>query len=385
MTIVYCIPQIYRPGGIERIVTIKANYLADVYGYEVVIVVSNQQGKPPFYPLSKKVELVDLGLDYDKISKYPLLKRLRERRRFHQIHKKKLAQILMRHKPDITVSTFTHEVEFLPQIKDGSKKVLEFHFCKGQKRLMAKAFGFSLPTKLAYYFKCWLEENVIIAKYNQFVVLTQEDAERWKSKISNVICISNILPFESEEQAVLKNHKVIAVGRLDAQKCFSRLIGLWVDVAKKCPDWTLNIYGEGNEREVLQKQINSLGLSDVVNLCGNSSDIKKHYLESSIFVMTSNYEGMPMTMLEAKSLGLPIVSYDFPCGPKDLIADSIDGRLIRNDDALEFVDALVSLMRNEELRVTYGAKGKENARLYSDINIMPKWRDLFTSLCSKSK
>ena len=104
MTIVYCIPQIYRPGGIERIITIKANYLADVYGYEVVIVFSNQQGKPPFYPLSKKVELVDLGLDYDKISKYPLLKRLRERQRFHQIHKKKLAQILMRHKPDIFAS-----------------------------------------------------------------------------------------------------------------------------------------------------------------------------------------------------------------------------------------------------------------------------------------
>ena len=134
MKIVYCIPQLYRPGGIERIVTLKTNYLTEVYGYDVTIVTADQKEMNPFYELNKKVKMIDLGLDYDGTLSLLIAKRFMARSRLHRLHKEKLTALLMKIRPDVTVSTFTHEASFLPGIKDGSKKVLEFHFCRGHKR-----------------------------------------------------------------------------------------------------------------------------------------------------------------------------------------------------------------------------------------------------------
>ena len=193
MKITYCIPQLYRPGGIERIVTIKANYLAEVFGCDVAIVVADQKGKVPFYELSNKVNVLDLGLDYDGTLNMPIWKRIMVRYRLHKLHKEKLERFLSGQHPDITISTFTHEASFLPNIKDGSKKVLEFHFCRKHKRKMADTFNFSFIKRMTYYFKCWQEENFIIPKYDQFVVLTEEDRQHWKSMIPTVKQISMYL------------------------------------------------------------------------------------------------------------------------------------------------------------------------------------------------
>lgn len=186
MKIVYCLPQLFNPGGIERIVSIKANYLVEVYGYDVTIVVANQKKQVPFFKLNEKIKIVDLNIDYDKALSLPFFKRLYLRHKLQKEHKKKLAKYLFTNHPDIVISTFTHEAAFLPQIKDGSKKILEFHFCKGHKIKMAQAFHFGFITKLAYYYRCWQEENIIIPKYDQFVVLTYEDKNLWKNKINNV-------------------------------------------------------------------------------------------------------------------------------------------------------------------------------------------------------
>lgn len=183
MKIVYCLPQLFHPGGIERIVSIKANYLVEVYGYDVTIVVANQKKQVPFFKLNKKIKIVDLNIDYDNALSQSLFKRLYLRHKLQKEHKTKLSKYLFTNHPDIVVSTFTHEAAFLPQIKDGSKKILEFHFCKGHKIKMAKAFHFGFITKLAYYYRCWQEENIIIPRYDQFIVLTKEDEISWKEKI----------------------------------------------------------------------------------------------------------------------------------------------------------------------------------------------------------
>lgn len=383
MKIIYCLPQIFKPGGIERIVSIKANYLAEIYGHNVTLVVADQRGNAPYYPISNKIQVIDLCLPYDNLLSLPLLKRLIERNRLQKEHKKKLTALLKKISPDITVSTFTHEATFLPDIKDGSKKVLEFHFCRGHKHLMADAFKFGFITKLAYYFRCWQEENLVIPQYDQFVVLTKEDQEKWKTKIPNVKYIPNILPFETDKYAELKNKTVIAVGRLDAQKNFEHLIRLWKDIHTVCQDWKLNIFGEGEDKVLLQQQIEALGLSDSVSLKGNSSEIKKEYINSSLFVMTSAYEGMPMTMLEAKSLGLPIVSFAFPCGPSDLIENDVDGYLVPNNDDSCFVSSMTTVMKNESLRIRMGEKSKMNALNYKSEKVMALWNKIFEELCKE--
>lgn len=383
MKIVYCLPQLFHPGGIERIVSIKANYLVEVYGYDVTIVVANQKKQVPFFKLHEKIKIVDLNIDYDKALSQPLFKRLYLRHKLQKEHKTKLSKYLFTNHPDIVVSTFTHEAAFLPQIKDGSKKILEFHFCKGHKIKMAKAFHFGFITKLAYYYRCWQEENIIIPRYDQFIVLTKEDEISWKQKIHNVKHISNILPFEKEGKSELTQKHVIAVGRLDGQKGFNRLIDIWALVTKKHPDWILDIYGKGRDLNALQLQINNYGISDTTIIHQPDQNIKDHYLNSSIFVMTSIYEGLPMTLLEANGLGLPSVCYDFPCGPKDVIKDGINGFLVKDGDFNTFADRLSTLIENDNIRKRMGLEAYRMSERYSCKNIMREWVNLFNELIKK--
>lgn len=383
MKVVYCLPQLFHPGGIERIVSIKANYLVEFYGYDVTIVVANQKKQVPFFKLNEKIKIVDLNIDYDKAISQPFFKRLYLRHKLQKEHKKKLAKYLFTYHPDIVISTFTHEAAFLPQIKDGSKKILEFHFCKGHKIKMAKAFHFGLITKLAYYYRCWQEENIIIPKYDQFIVLTKEDEISWKEKICNVKYISNILPFEKEGKSELTQKHVIAVGRLDGQKGFNRLINIWGLVTKKHPDWILDIYGKGRDLNTLQLQIDNYGISDTTVIHQPDQNIKDHYLNSSIFVMTSIYEGLPMTLLEANGLGLPSVCYDFPCGPKDVIKDGINGFLVKDGDSNTFADRLLTLIENDNIRKRMGQEAYRMSERYSCKNIMREWVNLFNALIKK--
>ncbi len=380
MKIVYCVPQMYHPGGIERIVSIKANWLAEKAGYDVTIIAADQQGLPPFYKLNDKITLLDLHLDYESTQKFPLAKRLIERHKLHKKHKKALKRILLELRPDITISTFTNEVSFLPDIKDGSKKILEFHFCRGHKHKMADTFRFPLLTRLFYYYKCWQEENVIIPKYDQFVVLTEEDKNDWKNKVPSVKCISNILPFETDERGTLERKVVIAVGRLDAQKGFDRLIQLWSEVHENHPDWTLDIYGQGKDKKMLEALKTSLSLDNVVNIHPPCQNIKEKYLNSSIFVMTSRYEGLPMTLLEATGLGLPSVCYDFKCGPKDVIRDGENGFIIKENDTSAFTEALDKLMNDKSRRMIMGDEAKSLSTRYSSDAIMKKWIELFNTI-----
>ncbi len=382
MKIAYCVPQLYRAGGIERVITLKANSLAEVYGCEVIIITSNQSGATPFYSLSDRVKLYDLGIDYDSLLQMPLYRRIIKRAEYRKIHKRRLSELLSELKADIVISTFTHEASFLPQIKDGSKKILEFHFCRGHKRMMADAFGFSLPTKLAYYFRCWQEENLIAPRYDKFVVLTEEDREQWGSKVGGVVCIPNISSFSDgeERRAALTNRQAIAVGRLDAQKGFDRLVSIWADINVLHPEWILNIYGAGEDEVKLRRQISDLNLDAVVFVNPPEKDIKERYLESSIFLMTSRYEGLPMTLLEAQSLALPTVAYGFKCGVRDVIEEKVSGYIVKDGDRKMFVSRVLSLMDDPNLRLKMGQNGSERLKQYANGIIMKKWVALFGTL-----
>lgn len=379
MKIVYCLPQIYKPGGIERIVSIKANYLVE-HGYDVSLIFANQKNKPSFYPLSNLIKLYDLQVDYDSTLELPILKRILKKQTLKKVHRKRLEKLLFQLKADIVISTFTHEAEFLPSIKDGSKKILEFHFCRKHKKMMADAFHFSFLTRIAYYCKSWIEENVVIPRFDQFVVLTEEDKSLWKNKIKNIISIPNIAPKNVEKLSSLTSNHIIAVGRLDAQKGFDRLINNWKYIIEDNQDWVLDIYGSGPDEALLRKQILELGLEKSVIIHSPSLNIYEKYKESSILLMTSRYEGWGLVLSEAMSYGLPVIAYGCKCGPKDIITDSMDGFCINDGDAHNFIEKTKLLMNNRDMRRKFGNAASKNIQRYSLHEVMNKWDELFNEI-----
>lgn len=373
MKIVYCLPSTYRMGDIERIILGKANILFEM-GYDVSIITTDQQGKQPYFKLSDKVKCYDLGINYSQNKQRRFLKKLFYLFYNSYQHRKRLKKLLMDLKADIVISTFSNEMSLLPNIKDGSKKIVEFHFSRPM-------FRFIRRSGILGYVDDFMMHKIIcsLRKYERFVVLSNEDAQNWK-ELNNVSVINNVCTINTDERANLEAHRVISVGRYESQKGFDRLINVWALIAQQAPDWTLHIFGEGSLRPILIKQIQDLHLENIVFLEGATNNIDKELSKSSIAAFTSNYEGFPMAIVEVESAGLPVVSFDAPCGPKDIIRDGEDGFLVKNGDIEDFGKKLLSLIQYEELRKKMGKKAFENSKRFTKESIMPQWISLFETV-----
>ena len=373
MRIVYCIPATSNSGGMERVLARKVNYLTAL-GHQLIVVTTDQRGAKPFFPLAEEVAQYDLGIDYDETNGRGILAKLFSYPAKHRKHKSRLRRLLSSLQPDIVISMFGDDATLLPKIKDGSRKVLEYHFSK-LKRLQ---YGRRGLWRMVDLLRTKLDERTV-KDYDRFVVLTEEDAGYW-GKLPNIQVIPNPLPFVSEEGSPCTSHRVLAVGRYDFQKNFSKLIELWAQISPKYPDWHLDIYGDGTLRRDLEQQVQALGLSDTVHLAHPTHQMPEVYRGASIYVMTSRYEGLPMVLLEAQHMGLPIVSFACPCGPRDILHPGEDGYLIEQGDDVAFIGALSSLMDSEAERIRMGANARQASSRYEVDAVMAQWTDLFASL-----
>ncbi len=331
MRIVYCIPATSNSGGMERVLTRKVNYLVG-QGHELIIITTDQKGAKPFFSLEGSVKQYDLGINYDENNGQGILAKLSAYPKKKRLHRQRLSELLGQLRADIVVSMFGEDATLLPQMKDGSRKVLEYHFSK-LKRLQ---YGRTGLWRLVDILRTKLDERTV-RPYDSFVVLTEEDAGYWGA-LPNIRVIPNPLPFVSEETSPCTSHKVIAVGRYDFQKNFSKL---------------------------LDKPTHQM---------------KDVYQSASIYAMTSRYEGLPMVLIEAQHMGLPIVSFACPCGPKDVIHSGEDGYLISQGDDEGFLTALRRLMDSETERVRMGANARKASARYDVDAVMGQWLDLFSSL-----
>lgn len=377
MKLAYCIHSTFNSGGMERIVLNKANYLVQK-GYDITIITTEQKDRVPFFSLDKKVKTIDLGINYSDDNDAFFVQKFFSFVKKRKLHKKRLHDLLLRNKFDIVISTFGNEVAILPTIKDGSKKIVEIHFSK-YFRLQLSRKGL---WKIVDLYRTYRDQEVV-KKYDKFVVLTEEDKKYWNMK--NNIVIPNFLSNYPYKVSSLENHQVIAVGRLSYQKGLDRLITAWVLIKKHYPYWNLKIFGSGELKKQLIKQIELLDLKDVIEIHPPTVDINSHYINSSIYALSSHYEGLPMVLLEAMSCGLPIVSFACKCGPKDLITNNINGYLIEEGNIKEFANKLMTLMASDELRRKMGICSYKKSLEYSDNVIMNKWIDLFENItCQKS-
>ena len=373
MRIVYCIPATSNSGGMERVLARKVNYLTE-QGHELIVITTDQRGASPFFPLNEAVQQYDLGINYDETNGKGILAKLLSYPVKHRQHKQRLSTLLKELRADIVISMFGDDATLLPKMKDGSRKVLEYHFSK-LKRLQ---YGRRGLWRMVDLIRTKLDERTV-KHYDRFVVLTQEDAGYWGA-LPNIQVIPNPLPFVSSETSPCTSHRVLAVGRYDFQKNFSKLIELWGKIAPKYPDWHLDIYGDGTLRRDLEQQVQALGLSDTVHLAHPTHQMPEVYRGASIYVMTSRYEGLPMVLLEAQHMGLPIVSFACPCGPRDILHSGEDGYLIEQDDNAAFIEALSSLMDSEAERIRMGANARQASSRYEVDAVMVQWTDLFASL-----
>lgn len=377
MKIFYCIAGTYNSGGMERVLANKANYLVEM-GYDITILTTDQEGKCSYFEMNADIKHVDLGINYNTGKDKNMLSKTAAYIAKQRLHRKRLTAFLSEQKADIVVSMFDHEVSFLYKIKDGSKKILEIHFSRfkrlqyGRKGLWRQVDEYRSKKDLKW-----------VQKYDRFIVLTHEDAGYW-GKLMNMKVIPNANSFVSSKQSDCTNKRVIAVGRYDYQKGFEDLIAAWKRVYDKHPDWTLHIFGNGELRQAMQEQVDDLGLSKVIDLAMPVKNIEEEYVKSSFLAMSSRYEGLPMTLLEAQTCGLPMVAYTCKCGPLDIIEDGVNGYLVREGDRKQLTNRMLKIIENPDLRIEMGREAYRKSHFYAVDRVMKQWTELFNELVDKN-
>ena len=356
----------------ERVLLNKVRYLVEQLHWDITVVTTDQHGWEPFYPFPEGVKMVDLGINYSDDNGKPFLKKFCAYIHKRRLHKKRLKALLSQIKPDIVDCFYPGECSFVPGLKDGSAKVMELH----QSKLFHHQYNRSGLMGLADKVRARMDEK-LVRKFDRFVVLTEEDARMW-GDVPGLKVIPNAANFIADRYSECSAKRVIAVGRLDYQKGFDRLIMAWEMVHEKMPDWRLDIFGQGEWKDMLQLMIDERGLQHCVRLNEPTKNIGKEYAESSMLVMSSNYEGFPMVMIEAMACGLPAVSFDFQCGPKDIIRHGVNGLLVKNGDIQGLADAMMKLMGDEELRHRMSVEARKVTETYLEEKVMGMWISLFS-------
>ena len=277
------------------------------------------------------------------------------------------------------ISTGTSEKNFLPNIKLKSTPIFirEIHNQKGYRFSHAR----SLFGKIMALLGNWYDYSWNIKKYDQIVILTNEDKElNWKNN-KKVSVIGNPVTFDANiKTAPLTDKKFITAGRLVHQKNHKSLINAWKIVNQKHPDWLLEIWGDGALKNELSKQIDTLGLNNKVLLKGYTNDIISQMQKASGYALSSLFEGMPLVLIEAMSCGLPIVSYTCQCGPKDLIDHEKNGFLCEVNDEKKLAEYICTIIEDDKLRINMGKASKKKSEEFKIEKIATKWVTLFQLL-----
>ena len=380
--IAFCIPSLYLMGGMEKVLTIKANYFADVLGYDITIILTDGVDKEPFFTLSPKIDVVVLDINYEDIRTYPVLIKALLYSYKQYVFKKRLTKALFSIRPDITVSMLRREINFITGIKDGSKKIGELHF----NRLNYRDFDTRGKKKglKGFLARLWMRQLLSnLKKVDRFVVLSYEDKKQWR-ELSNVSVIYNPIYDFPDNYSDCSSKKVIAAGRFASQKGFDMLIDSWKIVNKRHPDWRLTIYGSGSGKQ-LRKQIVKNGIEGSCTLHDAVININEKFTESSIFAFSSRFEGFGMVITEAMACGIPPVAFACPCGPKDIITDGVNGLLVKPESVKEMAEKICYLIENEDIRKEMGKLARERARDFKIDVIANEWDKLFRSVLTQTR
>lgn len=364
MKILYLTDQTFLHGGVEKVLSQKANYLADVLEDDVTVVTYRQQDKKPIYHFSEKIKFLDLGVDYEIEKSY-----------FHPHNLKKiphhfsgLKKILKKIQPDVIVScSFGPDYYFIPSLEKHIPKIKEYHSSRYFYNKNKGSLQQKILAKLTEYSE---------RKYDQLVVLN--DSEKQFYHNINIAVIPN--PAENSTiRAEVSSKKIIAAGRISPVKNFTDLIEAFSRLANSFPEWQLHFFGEDylGTQAKLEQKIKDYGLQSQIKFMGVSPELKVSMQNYSIYAMTSESECFPMVLLEALSVGLPIISYDSPTGPQHILKNEEDSFLVPYKNLDIFTQKLKALMQNEKVRQEMGTRALENVSRFDIKDIMIQIKKLF--------
>ena len=381
MNLLYCIPHLYNSGGMERVLTQKVNWLAAHTDYTITIVTTEPTptGTPKcYFPLSEKVQVVELNIDFNADYTKPLLPKYCAHMRRMRAYKRALTEYIVQHGIELCISLGGKEIAFLRHLP--CRTIAEMHFAMDQRRQLIEANHKSLFWSLVGEVRT-RQLVQAVKPLERLVVLTEADKAAWeKAGCTNVTVIPNPCSLDGQKVSIksAKSKTILAVGRLHEQKGFDLLLQAWKPIEKTYSDWSLRIVGEGPKRAELEAQIESQGLKRVV-LASATNNVLDEYEAASIFVLSSRYEGLPLALIEAMWCGLPCIAFDCPQGPAELLAEN-RGWLVPDGDIAELTAQIAYALSHPEEALKCAQKAQSFVQTtYSEAAIMPQWVQLIES------
>ena len=371
MKLLYILGNIINKAGVERIMTQKINYLAET-GHDISLLTTDQNNQPLSFPISKNVHYLSVSAPIPSRTDYSFFKWLSSFYNARSVFSKVINSVVIEEMPDIIIcTTYSFDIlDLLTRIchKKRIKLIIESHIQLTNVFMQPRLAYNSI---LSFYGK--IHDNYIlhhIRRASMLVCLTNEDMKSWKKlHIDNVYVIPNMITIQPPVTIDYSIKRVIAVGRYSDQKGFDMLIKAWGKLSPKYHDWHLYIFGN-EDRVPYEEMAKTEKCQDTCHCMPVTEDIATEYGKSSIFVMSSRYEGMPLALIEAMSSGLACVSFNCPNGPSDIINDGTDGFLAKNGDINDLTTKIEYLICNESLRSQIGIRAKQNIERYSPDAIM---------------
>lgn len=381
MKILYIINKMTNLAGIERILTCKMNYLSDTTNYQVFLTTYEQNGKALSFPLNPKIIYQPMNAPMPQRENQSFISWLASYFRARKIFRQDIKVLLKEFQPDILICT-NYSFQVLDIILNISQKlkiktVLESHT---KSETVSMAYKFQYHQQLYKLIRIWDENILKSLKYCQCVVtLTKRDIPFWQQNAKRIEVIPNMLTITPKYVTNYNAKRVISAGRYMTEKGFDRLLSAWHLLPESYNDWSLYIFGN-EDRTPYQHIVDSYRLSDKVHLMPATNNIADEFSMSSLYVMTSRYEGFGLVLAEAMSCGLPCIAFDCPYGPREIITNGDDGILVKDGDIEELATQMQLLMSNADLRKTMGEKAIKNIGRYNPERIMDQWDNLLNSI-----
>ncbi|ONK15452.1 glycosyltransferase family 4 protein [Streptomyces sp. MP131-18] len=393
MKIRYLLLHAYGMGGTIRTVITQANAMAAA-GHDVELVSVLRRRDKPHFAVDSRVRLRTLA-DLRPGARAPhargVLGRYRARR---------TARLAFRPPRHIPFSEPGHKainrqielavIHYLSELRDGivvttrpALNILAAEYATGGVIRVAQEhvnLGTHKEDLRAAIIRCYPRLDAV-------AVLTSRDREDYLRMApgTRVTRIPNAVHSLRQKPSTCASHIALAAGRLRPQKGFDLLIEAFAQLIDEFPDWQLRIYGTGDRHDQLRALIDQHHLYNHVLLMGRTDQLDEEMAKASMYVLSSRYEGLPMVLIEAMSHGLPVVSYDCPTGPADVISDGKEGLLLPPGDVPALAEGMRRLMGDEGLRARMGDAALGTVERYSPEAIRGQWTELFDDLLAERR
>lgn len=378
MRFLFIIKSFAQVAGVERVMSDKMNYL-EQQGHQILLLTYEQGHHPLIFHLNHNIKHVDIDCCFFRLHGISILKRIYKSIKLKQTFKERIKKVIADFKPDAVISP-TYPPDVIGELvctKGKAKLILESHMAYIQlmKSLCKKR---SFVNNIAAKIYDW-KTLYLLKQCDCMVVLTRGDYLFWSKHLDNVRILPNPLTFypSNTDDVEKEQNRIISIGRLTAIKRFDRLIDAFAIASKKNPNWHLDIFGDGSDKDILNAQITTLGLENRIFIHPATNDIYTEIKRSQFLAMTSESEGFTLVLIEAMSCGVPCLSFDCPYGPGEIIEDKKNGILVSNGNTLEFANKMEYLMNHPDIVKGMGDYARKTAEQYKKEVVIKKWEQLY--------